>query len=193
MSVVDTDWTVEVDINWRTWSAGDVRAIPPPGTRRNARRPTDDLELVRRIKMTAEASQEAPRSSIWLASLALPTPHGKKPEGVRLRAETFSIMYRYAVKLGLSPKRAIHAVYGLELVEAPNERALPRRTLGRARRSWSTATGSPAAMGWGPAAAGYALARYHSWEAVAWPPGISRKGAQLSSPKVAVTARFSLR
>ncbi|AEM84260.1 hypothetical protein Strvi_4677 [Streptomyces violaceusniger Tu 4113] len=141
------DWTVEVDMDWRTWSAGDVRAIPPPGTRRNARRPTDDLELVRRIKMTAEASQEAPRSSIWLASLALPTPHGKKPDGVRLRAETFSIMYRYAVRLGLSPKRAIHAVYGLKLVEAPNERALPHRTYERwkaqARNTINPATGRP--------------------------------------------------
>lgn len=110
-------WVIEVDIDWRTWSAGEVRDIPPPGTRRNARRPCDDPELVARIKKTAAASREAPRSGIWLVSLNLPSPHGKKRDGVRLRAETIATLYGFALHLGLSPKRAISctgkAIHGL--------------------------------------------------------------------------------
>ena len=126
-----TGWVIEVDIDWRTWSAGDVRDIAPPRTRKNARRPCDDPELVSRIKGAAEASREAPRSSIWLLSLAFPTPHKKKKDGVQLRAATIATMYGYALNLGLSPVRALSAVYGLPLVEAPGERKQPCRKLER--------------------------------------------------------------
>lgn len=140
-------WVIEVDINWRTWSAGEVRDIPPPRTRRNARRPSDDPELVQRIKKAAEASREAPRSSIWLVSLGLPSPHGKKQNGVQLRAETIATLYRYALHLGLSPKRAISEVYGLPVIEASGERAQYSRKLERwieqARKTVNPVTGRP--------------------------------------------------
>ncbi|MFF2327655.1 MULTISPECIES: hypothetical protein [unclassified Streptomyces] len=116
-------WVTEVDIDWSTWSARTVRDVPPPRTRSNARRPTDDPELVRRIRKAAEAAKELPRSSIWVVSPALPTPHKKKTDGVQLRAATIATMYNYARNLGLSPKRAISEVYDLPLVEAEGERA----------------------------------------------------------------------
>ncbi|RKN37995.1 hypothetical protein D7294_25735 [Streptomyces hoynatensis] len=50
---------------------------------------------------------------------------------MQLRAETIAAMYRYALNLGLSPKRAISAVYGLRVVEAPGERAQYTRKLER--------------------------------------------------------------
>jgi hypothetical protein len=138
---------IEVDIHWRTWTAGEVRDIPPPRTRRNARRPCDDPELVERIRKTAEASREAPRSGIWLVSLDFPSPHGKKKDGVQLRAETIATLYGCALHLGLSPKRAISEVYGLPVTEAPGERAQYSRTLERwieqARKTVNPDTGQP--------------------------------------------------
>lgn len=140
-------WVIEVDIGWRTWSAREVRDIPPPRTRRNARRPCDDPELVKRIKKAAEATREAPRSSIWLVSLGLPSPHGKKKDGVRLRAEAIATLYGCALGLGLSPKRAISEVYGLPVTEAPGERAQYSRKLERwieqARKTVNPVTGRP--------------------------------------------------
>lgn len=140
-------WVIEVDIGWRTWSAGEVRDIPPPRTRRNARRPCDDPELVERIKKAAEATCEAPRSSIWLVSLDLPSPHGKKKDGAQLRAETIATLYGYALRIGLSPKRAISEVYGLPVTEAPGERAQYSRKLERwieqARKTVNPVTSRP--------------------------------------------------
>lgn len=140
-------WVVKVDLDWRTWKAGAVTCIEPPGTRANARRPYDDHELVRRIEKTVEAAREAPRSSIWLASLAFATPHKKKSDGEQLRAETIATMYQYALRLGLSPKRAISAVYELRVMEVPGERAQYTRKLERwveqARKTINPATGSP--------------------------------------------------
>ncbi|MFD9122291.1 MULTISPECIES: hypothetical protein [Streptomyces] len=122
---------IEVDIDWRTWSATRVRDVPPQRTRRNSRRPCDDPELVERIKKAAEAAREAPRSGIWLVSLGLPSPHGKKKDGVRLRAQTIAALYECALNFGLSPRRAISEVYGLRVSEAPGERAQYSRTLER--------------------------------------------------------------
>ncbi|WAP57831.1 hypothetical protein [Streptomyces sp. S465] len=140
------EWVVKVDIDWRTWSAGVV-TCSKPGARANARRPCDDPELVGRMKKAAEAAREAPRGSIWLVSLAFPTPHKKKPNGEQLRAETIAAMYRYALNLGLSPKRAISAVYDLKVVEIPGERAQYTRKLERwieqARKTINPATGRP--------------------------------------------------
>ncbi|RSS53903.1 hypothetical protein [Streptomyces sp. WAC01280] len=140
-------WVIEVDIDWPTWSTRTVRDVPPPRTRSNARRPTDDPELVRRIRKAAEAAKELPRSSIWVVSLALPTPHKKKADGVQLRAATIGTMYNYALKLGLSPKRAISEVYDLPLVEAEGERAQPSRKYERwieqARKTINPETGRP--------------------------------------------------
>ncbi|MET9374036.1 hypothetical protein ABZX98_07780 [Streptomyces sp. NPDC002992] len=142
-----TGWVVEVDIHWRTWSAGSVRDIAPPNTRRNARRPCGDRELVGRIKKAAEAMREAPRSSIWLISLGLPSPHGKKKDSAQLRAMTISTVYQTAVRLGLSPRRALSEVYGLAPTEAPGERTQYSRKLERwieqARKTIDPATGQP--------------------------------------------------
>ncbi|WP_327286066.1 hypothetical protein OG974_30185 (plasmid) [Streptomyces sp. NBC_00597] len=140
-------WVVEVDIDWRTWSARDVRDIAPPRTRSNARRPCDDPELIRRIREAAEACRELPRSSIWLLSLAFPTPHGKKRNGPQLRAETIATMYGYARHLGLSPRRAISKVYALPMTESEGERVEYSRTLERwieqARKTVNPSTGQP--------------------------------------------------
>lgn len=140
-------WVIEIDIRWRIWSAGEVRCIPPPRTRRNARRPCDDPELLERIKKAAEAAREAPRSSIWLVSLGLASPHGKKKDGVRLRAETIATLYECALHLGLSPKRAISEVYGLPVTEAPRERTQYSRKLERwieqARKTINPVTDRP--------------------------------------------------
>ncbi|MFG2298486.1 hypothetical protein [Streptomyces sp. NPDC048603] len=74
-------WAIEVDMDWPTGMARQVRDIAPPRTRRNARRPCDDPELIARVKRAAEEAREAPGSSIWLVSLAFPTPHKKKDGG----------------------------------------------------------------------------------------------------------------
>ncbi|MFF9490375.1 hypothetical protein [Streptomyces sp. NPDC014676] len=98
-----------------------------------------------RDKKAAEASREAPRSSIWLVSLSLPSPHEKKQNGVRLRAETIATLYGYALHLGLSPERAISEVYGLPVIETPGERAQYSRKLERwieqARKTVNPVTG----------------------------------------------------
>ncbi|MER6319112.1 hypothetical protein ABT237_35975 [Streptomyces sp. NPDC001581] len=139
-------WVVEVDIYWPTWSAREIRDIAPPGTRSNARRPRDDAELVTRIRGAAEACREAPRSSIWLLSLAFPTPHKKRKNGAQLRAETIATMYDYACRLGLSPRRAISEVYALPVVDE-GERTEYSRTLERwieqARKTVNPETGRP--------------------------------------------------
>lgn len=140
-------WVIEVDIDGKNWSPGDVRDFPPPNTQRDAQGPCDDPELVERIKKAAEAMREAPRSSIWLLSLGLPSPHGKKKDSARLRAMTISTLYTAAVHLGLSPRRALSEVYNLPLTEAPGERTQYSRNLERwieqARKTIDPATGQP--------------------------------------------------
>ncbi|WP_424212709.1 hypothetical protein ACN20G_11860 [Streptomyces sp. BI20] len=135
-------WMVQVDIDWRTWTAGELRDIPPPGTRRNARRPSGDAELVQRIRATAEAVHEAPRSMVWVLSLALPSPHGKKQNSVLLRARTIATMYRAAQGRGLVPKRVIAEVYGIPLDGAQRSRKL-ERWIEQARKTIDPDTGKP--------------------------------------------------
>ncbi|MFE5718565.1 hypothetical protein [Streptomyces erythrochromogenes] len=140
-------WAIEVDIDWTTWKVKEMRDIPPPKTRKNARRPCGDPELAARIRGAAEAAHEAPRSSIWLVSLAFPTPHGKKRDGARLRAEAVAALYAYALHLGLSPRRAISEVYGLPVAGGEGERVQYSRTLERwieqARKTVNPVTGEP--------------------------------------------------
>ncbi|WP_406639120.1 hypothetical protein [Amycolatopsis sp. WGS_07] len=132
-------WIVDV----RFPSAGrpaTVTAIPPAGTRSNARRPTDDPELVARLVQAAHLEFG------WLGFLAvaLPSPHKKKRDGVRLRAETMAIMYESAKDQGLSPRRAISAIYGLPVIDQ-GERTLYSKKLLRwlhqARTTVNPATG----------------------------------------------------
>jgi hypothetical protein len=134
------DWTVEVDIDWRTGDVREVRDIAPPGTRSNARRPCGDPDLVARVKKAAEMRH----GWIGFAAAALPTPHRK--HGAQQRAATIATMYRLALDQGLSPRRAISAVYDLAVVDNP-ERTLYSRKLERwiaqARKTTNPATGHP--------------------------------------------------
>ncbi|WP_405432405.1 hypothetical protein [Streptomyces anulatus] len=64
---------------------------------------------------------------------------------MRLRAETIATLYGCALRLGLSPRRAISEVYGLPVTEMPGKRAQYSRRLERwieqARKTVNPATG----------------------------------------------------
>lgn len=72
-------WVIEVEIDWRTWSAGEVRDIPPPGTRRNARRPTERCQGVEGGTSRRRARPSAGRSWPIAYSLDMTEPTAGTP------------------------------------------------------------------------------------------------------------------
>ncbi|MEU1087421.1 hypothetical protein ACFYPN_19855 [Streptomyces sp. NPDC005576] len=172
-------WVIEVDIAWSTWSARTVRDIPPPRTRSNARRPTDDPELVRRIRKAAEAAKELPRSSIWVVSLALPTPHKKKTDGVQLRAATIGTMYNYALNLGLSrsalSRRSMTSLWWKPRMSV---RSPPANTSAGSSRPVRPSTQKPAGRTSSPTSASFTL------------PGCGRSAADTHWSRAARSQRF---
>lgn len=137
-------WTIEVDlvVVEGTWRAREIRDRAPQGTRKNARRPCDDPDLIKRLTKAAEMRHG------WLGfvAAALPSPHKKKTNGRQLRAATIAIMYRLAVNQGLSPRRAISEVYDLP-VDDRGPRALydarVERWIKQARTTIDPHTGKP--------------------------------------------------
>lgn len=135
-------WTIEVDLDLRDGRVVALRDIAPLGTRSNARRPCDDADLVNRLTQAAQMRYG------WLSfvAAALPSPHRKKPNGVQLRAATIAIMWELAKDQGLSPRRAISAVYGLPVIDE-GERTEYSPTLKRwikqARETVNPQTGRP--------------------------------------------------
>jgi hypothetical protein len=136
-------WTIEVDIDARNGQVVAIRDVAPPGTRSNARRPRDDADLVGRLKQAAQMRHG------WLGfvAAALPSPHKKKRNGVQLRAATLAIMHELAKDQGLSPRRAISAIYELPVVDQQGERTEYSRKLERwrkqARKTVNPHTGQP--------------------------------------------------
>jgi hypothetical protein len=139
-------WIIDVDLHVDRatggWLAGAVRCTPPPGTRRNARRPTDDPELVTRLRHVAEGRHGVP----GFVALGLPTPHKEKKDGVRLRAATIATMFETPRVQGFSPRRAISAVYGLHVVDEGNRTLYSpklHRWIRQARTTKNPRTGEP--------------------------------------------------
>lgn len=140
------DWIIEVDIHvdlaTGCLQAGTVRCTPPPSNRRPTG-PTQDPELVARLRYAAEGRHGIP----GFVSLGLPSPHKKKKDGVRLRAVTIAVMFETAREQGFSPRRVISAVYGLPVVDQPGYRTIysPKlhRWIHQARTTTNLRTGKP--------------------------------------------------